>query len=365
MKSRSYRIRAPGGRLAAMTALAVAGGLLLLQSAGAGLIHHWTFDEASGNALDSVGGNTASLMGTTLPARTNGVDGSAMHFTGDNTDQQHLAFNSRITFTEVQPFTVAFWYKGTDAGDDDRYGAPILANAPADGTVSGNIQIYADTNSFINPPYGGARMQATNPTDDTFFVVANLNSASAAADPGPPTVVDDDVWHHLAFVSDGDTTPGMGDGTARVYVDGTLVDRGDYGDHSSGNYPSQRWDTLMTGSSFSTGNTSALGGSFTYFTQGSIDDLRVYNEALNAGAIRALLAPGMPAFTGAQLNDSNGLEFQSVNGAVYALEFAEPPETNFFFETGATLTGDGGLLTFFDPTGPSTSKVYRIVQTGP
>ena len=57
-------------------------------------------------------------------------------------------------------------------------------------------------------------------------------------------------------------------------------------------------------------------------------------------------------------------------GASYAvrdlsLEVAEHPDTNFFSEVGATLTGDGGVLTFFDPTGTSTGKVYRIVQTGP
>jgi hypothetical protein len=343
--------------------------LISQTGAPAGLIHQWTYDEASGDALDSVGGNTATLEGNAaVPSRVPGVGGvgSAMSFTGDNNDRMFLELSSRVTFSETQPFTVMFWYKGSDAGDDSRYGAPILANRASDNSVTGNIQIYADTNTFLNPPNGGARLQAMNPIDNTFFSVTNVSSIAFTADPGPPTVIDDDTWHHVAFVSDGNATPLLGDGTARVLVDGVTIDMGNYGDESNG-LASARWDYVMAGFSESDGFTfdQDLEAPTIYFTQGALDDMRVYDLALSDPAIRAIMMGEDLRFWEIGLNDTQGLEFLSETGTTYALEYAEPSVPDLYLDTGARRDGDGTVLTFFDPTGFSTSKTYRIVAAAP
>ena len=55
------------------------------------------------------------------------------------------------------------------------------------------------------------------------------------------------------------------------------------------------------------------------------------------------------------------MEFPSLAGLTYNLEFAVDPLTNDWLAAGATLSGNDGNLIFFDPTGFSTQKIYRIV----
>ena len=67
-------------------------------------------------------------------------------------------------------------------------------------------------------------------------------------------------------------------------------------------------------------------------------------------------------FTNVVVDDVMGLGFESADGATYHLESALSP-SNDFLGTAAFLKGDGGSLIFFDPAGPSTTKVYRILRT--
>jgi len=74
--------------------------------------------------------------------------------------------------------------------------------------------------------------------------------------------------------------------------------------------------------------------------------------------------PPTVAFTNIVVDDVAGMEFASALGSTYRLKASDGMVTNFQ-PTGAILEGTGQNLVFFDPTGPSTSKVYRIEVTGP
>ena len=68
-------------------------------------------------------------------------------------------------------------------------------------------------------------------------------------------------------------------------------------------------------------------------------------------------------FTDVVIADTAGLEFQSNSNESYRLEYTiDPGGTSAWVAAGAVLTGDGNLMTFFDPTRASTSKTYRIIQ---
>jgi len=62
------------------------------------------------------------------------------------------------------------------------------------------------------------------------------------------------------------------------------------------------------------------------------------------------------------VEDTDGMEFQSEASQPYRLEYAIAPNSNTWIDTGAVLTGDGNIMTFFDATGPSATKSYRVVQ---
>ena len=91
-----------------------------------------------------------------------------------------------------------------------------------------------------------------------------------------------------------------------------------------------------------------------------------FDKALSLAEADAIdLANGIPlvttSFTNVNVNDVIGMEFGSVSGLTYNLEFAEDPATNDWMAAGATLSGNDGNLIFFDPTGFSTQRVYRIL----
>lgn len=67
------------------------------------------------------------------------------------------------------------------------------------------------------------------------------------------------------------------------------------------------------------------------------------------------------SFDAVQLGDTFAQEFLSETGKTYMLEYTTEPGVGDWVPTGAALAGDGQAMQFFDPTGYSTSKTYRIL----
>jgi hypothetical protein len=62
------------------------------------------------------------------------------------------------------------------------------------------------------------------------------------------------------------------------------------------------------------------------------------------------------------VDDVLGTTFNSVLHAAYRLQSTPDLVSSNFSDTGGIAIGNGGVMTLFDPTGPSTSKNYRVLQ---
>ena len=76
-------------------------------------------------------------------------------------------------------------------------------------------------------------------------------------------------------------------------------------------------------------------------------------------------APQPVSFTNAVVDDVMGLEFGSTSGDVYRLEIATDPVGSNWVFSGMSMVGTGTNVFMFDPTGFSTQKLYRVMNTGP
>ena len=76
----------------------------------------------------------------------------------------------------------------------------------------------------------------------------------------------------------------------------------------------------------------------------------------------ALTVIDPPVITTNLVEDTFALGFDSEVGFTYDLQSTELPQTNNWITTGATIEGTGDPLLMFDPTGFSTSKLYRVVK---
>jgi hypothetical protein len=86
-------------------------------------------------------------------------------------------------------------------------------------------------------------------------------------------------------------------------------------------------------------------------------------EGIDVDNITASTVESSPLeFMDIAAEDTPGVQFQSGLNQTYRFEYAAPPAPNTWFETGATMTGDGNMMTFFDPSGPSATRLYRVMR---
>ncbi len=63
------------------------------------------------------------------------------------------------------------------------------------------------------------------------------------------------------------------------------------------------------------------------------------------------------------LTDTHLIQFESVPGADYKLQYLADGTTNVWIEAGCFLTGTGGTMVLHDPDGYSASRTYRVLST--
>jgi hypothetical protein len=224
--------------------------LSVANSACADLVGHWALDEGSGIiAHDSSGsGNDGTINGAQTTA---GQIGEALLF--DEIDD-HVVVPDLAYGPE---FTVAFWFKSSgNVGTVYQY---MFSHAPYN--ASNSVNIYFCEDSQTTP---GRLRTALRDADDAQNQ-EGLDVASGFADGN---------WHHYAL------TVGSGMG-ANVYVDGVLQI----------SLASQGGDAFDPGSDLYLGGRVDLNAQ--RFFGGALDDVRVYNHTLSAGAIQQAML-GVP-----------------------------------------------------------------------
>ena len=273
-------IRVPASvKLALVVAVCLVG---LQPTAKAVLVHHYEF-ETGFELVDSAGSN--DLVSIDDPQGSAGtiafVDGVATHSgsTGVNVGTA-LVTTSQIGLTETDDWTIAFLARDTDPSDDFVF----------DGLVSSGIATGAGPESW-QIDYRGTPNVGSTPADGS---VGTPNNVSVFGN------ISGGEFRHFAVVHDAD---GIDNGIS-VYLDGSLA--------TDNNWAGGR-DSIEFLRLFRNRNENA-----TQYFDGSLSDVRVYNNALSESEVQDLV----PGFG----DDLLTLEVNTTNGQINILGPSVEPQ---------------------------------------
>ncbi len=244
---------------------ALVAGILCMLCAGARgeLISHWTFDGTLEDA--GPGGNDGVFFNGAFPDEptyVHGYDGTpegAIWLDGIG-GYVRVMYGSGLPAYGNPAFTVAMWVKGPSGQQDKR----VFSESSS---THGNPLFTIGTDGTVDDGLGGAvdlliRGETTP--------INHRQSEMAAFD---------DTWHHIAYVDAG--------GAAALYVDGLRQTT-----NLTYARPTVAVDTTTFGAVIRDSHTTPRG----WYFMGALDDIRVYDHALSAAEIWALLpAPPCPA----------------------------------------------------------------------
>ena len=248
--------------------ISLAAVLIVAQSASADLIGHWMLDgngtDASGNGLDG------TINGNVVPTIDKfGNPDSAMQFGGASGDNVNIGDPPELRLTGAM--TLSAWVVLDSSNTNN---GRIFAKAGGGGSRSWTLNIEASTGGVANP--------ATLQLSANGAVNISISDSESL-----PT----DEWVHVAGVYKPNEA-------LEVYVNGELKVR------NTTNVPASQFSnnnrTVLIGNRHDAGNCGWLG---------SIDDVRIYNEALTAAGIIQVMI-GVPP--GAASNPSPANEAPDV-----------------------------------------------------
>jgi RHS repeat-associated protein len=218
----------------------------------------WDFNEGNGTTLSEISGiYNGAVTGATW---SDGKYDKGLSFDGVN-DYVNIN-NSAGGFSFIQNtgvFTISMYIKIKDLNKR----SVLLSSASS--SVSKGFNLMYET---VGGEFGNHQLRFSS----TQGVSGQYNLTK-----GAENTIDDNLWHHVAVVGDGSTI--------KFYVDGKADGQGQplqY--YSSGN---SDFDTFIGGSRSSTGGLSLP-------FDGSIDELRIYNQALNQSEISSLATSYFP-----------------------------------------------------------------------
>ena len=233
--------------------------------------------------------------------------------------------------------------------------------------------------------------------EDFGFYVAGTTPSLAVRNPWSVTStvpLQVGSWTHIAAVRD------LGAGESRIYINGQLTGTGD---PRSGTLDQE--STVWIGRNKRTSYPG--GGGYEERLHAYVDECRFWNRALTQGEIQTNLfevlsgsesglvtylnfdgddfedetsaanhatAYGSPTIiqtntfdsdlviTAATVGDVVGVEFETLSGQWYELEYNTNLITTNWTDAGLRVLGDGGSRWFFDPAGFTPMKFYRVVE---
>ena len=215
----------------------------VLGSPDDGLIDEWNFDESSGTtALDSVGSNTGLLQNFNFDSTDGwvpGVDGNALDFDGIN---DYVALDS-TAISLTNNFTVTAWLCPKNPAAEGAF-LSLRCSYPASG-----LRFFVNQNSLD--------IQGQTPGGWQTALFADGQVLS-------------NTWQHVAIVYD--------KSMLTVYLNGVSQGSTNWGG-----------DFVMDAN-----QPSKIGTEGSYFYEGAIDDLRIYDRTLSANEIQTLVQGEVP-----------------------------------------------------------------------
>ncbi len=247
-----------------LAAMGTVGASVATAAATDGLVGWWRFDEASGTAIqDSSGmGNTGTITGTVT--RVSGKVGGAVTF----------ATGAAI--------------RGANPGN----GFPSGSGAR---TIMAWVKIASGKNGLILV-YGSTATQGSGPKTMEFSASVLQNGYSE----GYLSLISniyDDKWHHFAAVYEGPAT-----NTVRLYLDGQL-------DQFGALSPAPNTGSDANWVIGKENVSSSTSGTF----QGAVDELRLYNRALSADEIQAIVVADGGQIASVPLQYAQTMTFKKCN----------------------------------------------------
>lgn len=214
--------------------------------------------EDSGNETDVSRGNTLTETDGTIP---------------QDADKKFGTYSRDFELGDTEYLTHA------DGLDTDFYGADqhisIVHWTKFESSVSGITVSKADGGTDYNTSY--LMLYLAPPTDTMWFCLsANLSSLECAK--GGSSAYDDGSWHHVAGV--------YNDTDIRLYLDGVL-------DSNGADNPQARTDGFGNSSAPFRIGTRQYSGSLTNYFDGLIDDVGIFDVALDSTDINDIMDNGL------------------------------------------------------------------------
>jgi hypothetical protein len=226
-----------------------------------GLAAHWSFDGVSaGTAFDELASTSDAVL-VNGPATTTGQIGEALSF--DGAGQYGTA--TAIDLSGSQAASVSFWLKDVTESDPASIGTIL--------EFTDNLNNHFDGFGIFRDDTGECG------TGGPILLTMRGNAGyNAACYDGSSVMLESGAWHQYVAVFD-KSLPGD---EADLYVDGTLLASSD------------RLLNLDNTDDFGSEDLYMMSrGGGTWFSAGSLDDVRVYNRALTAGEIGDIYNDGI------------------------------------------------------------------------
>ncbi len=210
------------------------------------LVVHWSFDDAAGLvAEDKINDLDGTLVNFIDPDPTaywvDGKYGKALKFDGDS---QYVTI-APTGLLDLQEFTISFWIHSDD------YSADMLVfEKTADNTVNSQYNVFFEQG-------------------DLYYRVTDLGATYYEATLDVSGAFTNSQWHHIAVTYDGTDQS--------IYVDGEFL---------ASEQPQAVLNTSPAGPSY----IGALAPGSGYNLNGTLDDLRIYNEAVPIDKVASLMS---------------------------------------------------------------------------
>jgi len=226
---------------------------------GTDLVAEWHFDEGSGIIAEDTSGNNNNGTLTNMDPATDWVDGKpgkALDFDGSN---DYVDCGNVLNFERTDPFSIMAWVKTTDTV----------------GNIAGN--------SHSSSPYTGYSLVIDGSQLRVHLINDYVAGKRIEVDEAASGTVNDGNWHHVGMTYTGSSSAAG----IKLFIDGQEIGTTTVADNLRA--------TIISPVSLTIGK--KPDGNYEYPLDGTIDEVKIYNRALNAEEIKADYVAGLEDIT--------------------------------------------------------------------